>query len=155
MATGPFYIRVKCLQFPNAYRSLQAANVQVRQPVMYSGPVGSQSLNQRASWLMGRQVHGDALVSYCRLRPCEWRTPSVKWASFPLPLFWAWAGAGMPGPEYAHKCNMPLIANLPHTYRSGLSIQAVCTCRSPLACTMQSPALCPRGGWLNQVGLTE
>lgn len=140
---------------PNSYAILQAADLQVRQPVMYSGPVGSRALNQRASWPMGRQVRGDALVSYCRLRPCEWRTPSVKWASFPLPLFWAWAGAGMPGPEYAAKCNMPLIAALPHTYRSGLSVQACCTCVSPLACNMQSSALCPHGGWCNQVGVIK
>ena len=116
------FYRSKVPATPQWLHEPACSQLQVRQPVMYSGPVGSRSLNQRASWLMGRQVHGDALVSYCRLRPCEWRTPSVKWASFPLPLFWAWAGAGMPGPEYAHKCNMPLIATLPHTYRSGLSV---------------------------------
>ncbi len=46
-------------------------------------------LNLRASWLAGHPVRGDALLSKIRLRPHEWRQPSVRWGSYTLDLLQA------------------------------------------------------------------
>lgn len=43
-------------------------------------------LNLRASWLAGRPIRGDVLLSKIRLRPHQWGQPSVRWGSFTLDL---------------------------------------------------------------------
>lgn len=55
-----------------------------------------QGVNIRASLVAGKQVRGPALVSYVRMRPCEFKTPVVKWESFPLELMWRWTPELLP-----------------------------------------------------------
>lgn len=90
--------------------------MQMHQPVMYS-PYGSTLLNQRASLLAGKVVHGDALLSFTKIRPNEWRTPCMKWEPFTLAMYRAWLGSALPTAHYASTCSMPLLAALPPAYR--------------------------------------
>ena len=73
----------------------------------------------RASWLAGAPVHGPGLVTYSRLRMCQWMTPTLCFsASFTLPLFWAWVRGLLP--QVAHclaRGGHAHISRLPTTYR--------------------------------------
>lgn len=89
---------------------------QVHQPVLYSH-YDSCSLNQRAAWLAGGPVYGNALVAAVKLRPNEWRTPCMVWDSYNLPMFRGLLGQTLPSSLYAISCAMPLLATLPRTYR--------------------------------------
>ena len=73
-------------------------------------------LNLRASWLAGRPVRGDAVLSAVRLRPNEWGTPAVKYGSFSTTEYALWAAATLPAGQHGARVGMPLLACLPQLY---------------------------------------
>lgn len=73
----------------------------------------SAALNERASCILGKPVHGDLVLSNCRLRSNEQRMPVMIWGHFTLDQFWAWAGSLLPSAEYAASTKIPALARLP------------------------------------------
>ena len=71
-------------------------------------------LTEQAS---GMQVHGDALLTYCRLRPNEWGTPVVSRRSFTVGQFWMWVACFLPEFEYAVGRSQLMMARLPPAFR--------------------------------------
>ena len=63
------------------------------------------------------QVHGDALLTFCRVRPNEWKTPVLARRSFDLQQFWLWAACFTPEHDYLGKYVQPAFSRLPLTYR--------------------------------------
>ena len=78
-------------------------------------------------WLLVRQVHGDVLLGWCRMRANEWGTPVVSRRSFDLQQFWLWAACLVPEWEYANLRSQPLMARLPLSYRSFLLLHPYCS----------------------------
>lgn len=84
---------------------------------MFDGAPGS-AVNARASWLAGRPVHGDVLLSYTKIRHTRWLVPAVVASSdFTEEVFWQWLHGLLPEVEHVDRGAHSLISRLPHIYR--------------------------------------
>ena len=79
----------------------------INPPAMYTSTTQSTdptALNARASWLAGRPVFGNALLTYTKIRHCAWLVPAVVFSSdFTLELFWEWVHGLLPEVEHANR----------------------------------------------------
>ena len=79
----------------------------INPPAMYTSTTQSTdptALNARASWLAGRPVFGNALLTYTKIRHCAWLVPAVVFSSdFTLDLFWEWVHGLLPEVEHANR----------------------------------------------------
>ena len=90
-------------------------------PVMYSSTTqisDQSSFNPRASWLAGKPVHGDAFLTYTKVRHNGWLVPAVVFDSdFTLEVFWQWAHGLLPEVEFVNRASSALISRLPSVFR--------------------------------------
>ena len=122
-----------------------ACLLQVHQPVMYSQH-DSTVLNQRATLLSGRPVHGAALLSSVKMRPNEWRTPCMQWGlseqGHVLVLAWSPAAQQLlcllllhaSAGANAHLLQVSLVIQM-------LSIKVICRISCGLSSQMMSSAI--------------
>ena len=93
----------------------------IHPPAMYTSTTQStdaSSLNARASWLAGRPVHGNALLTYTKIRHTAWLVPAVVFSSdFTLDVYWEWVHGLLPELEYVNKGTNALVSRLPTVYR--------------------------------------
>ncbi|DBA85019.1 TPA: hypothetical protein ACH3X2_005752 [Trebouxia sp. C0005] len=90
-------------------------------PVMYSSTTQTStasSLNARASWLAGKAVHGDAFLTYTKIRHNGWLVPAVVVNSdFTLDVFWQWVHGLLPEVEHVNRAANALVSRLPAIFR--------------------------------------
>ena len=93
----------------------------IHPPVMYTSTTQSTdptALNARASWLTGRPVFGDALLTYTKIRHTAWLVPAVVFSSdFTLDVFWEWVHGLMPEVEHVNRGTNALVTRLPTVFR--------------------------------------
>ena len=90
-------------------------------PVMYSSTTQisePSTFNARASWLVGKPVHGNAYLTYTKIRHTGWLVPAVVFNSdFTLRLFWQWVHGLLPEVEYVNRAGSALVSRLPCVFR--------------------------------------
>ena len=90
-------------------------------PVMYSSMTqisDPSSFNGRASWLAGKPVHGNAYLTYTKIRHTGWLVPAVVFNSdFTLEVFWQWVHGLLPEVEYVNRAGSALVSRLPSVFR--------------------------------------
>lgn len=90
-------------------------------PVMYSSTnqISEPSIfNARASWLVGKPVHGNAYLTYTKIRHTGWLVPAVVFNSdFTLGVFWQWVHGLLPEVEYVNRAGSALVSRLPCVFR--------------------------------------
>lgn len=90
-------------------------------PTMYSSTTDTtdpSTFNARASWLAGKAVHGNAFLSYTKIRHTGWLVPAVVFNSdFTLEVFWPWVHGLLPEVEYVNKASSALVSRLPTVFR--------------------------------------
>lgn len=93
----------------------------INPPAMYTSTTQSTdptALNARASWLAGRPVFGNALLTYTKIRHCAWLVPAVVFSSdFTLELFWEWVHGLLPEVEHVNRGMNALVTRLPTVFR--------------------------------------
>lgn len=95
-------------------------------PVMYSSTTqisDPSNFNPRASWLAGKPVHGNAFLTYTKIRHTGWLVPAVVFNSdFTLEVFWQWMHGLLPEVEYVNRAGSALVSRLPSVFRSVIDI---------------------------------
>lgn len=90
-------------------------------PVMYTSTAQTSepsSFNARASWLVGKPVHGNAYLTYTKIRHTGWLVPAVVFNSdFTLRVFWQWVHGLLPEVEYVNRAGSALVSRLPCVFR--------------------------------------
>lgn len=90
-------------------------------PVMYSSTTQisePSTFNARASWLVGKPVHGNAYLTYTKIRHTGWLVPAVVFNSdFTLRVFWQWVHGLLPEVEYVNRAGSALVSRQPCVFR--------------------------------------
>ena len=93
----------------------------IQPPVMYTPTphaTAGAEVNARASWLAGKPVHGDAMLSYTKIRHTRWLVPAVVVSSdFTEEVFWQWVHGLLPEVEHVNKAGNSLVTRLPQIFR--------------------------------------
>ena len=85
------------------------------------------AINARASWLAGRPVHGDVLLSYTKIRHTRWLVPAVVASSdFTEEVYWQWLHGLLPEVDHVDRGAHSLISRLPKIYRCGRLVVGAC-----------------------------
>ena len=93
----------------------------IQPPVMYSKSHQASTnaaFNVRASWLAGRPVHGDVMLSYTKIRHTSWLVPAVFVSSdFTDEVFWQWVHGLLPEVDHVNRAGSSLVSRLPQSFR--------------------------------------
>ncbi|KAL3161025.1 hypothetical protein ABBQ38_009409 [Trebouxia sp. C0009 RCD-2024] len=129
-------------------------------PVMYSSTnqISEPSIfNARASWLVGKPVHGNAYLTYTKIRHTGWLVPAVVFNSdFTLGVFWQWVHGLLPEVEYVNRAGSALVSRLPCVFRHPKAwwgaeplklLSQLCT---PGLCAVEAPASIPESALATQ-----
>lgn len=119
------------LQSPRTHSSSALPSEAIQPPVMYtktSQNTPKAAINARASWLAGRLVHRDAILSYTKIRHTAWLVPAVVVSSeFTEEVFWQWLHGLLPEVEYANRAGNASVSRLPHIYRQACHMHGMTT----------------------------
>lgn len=93
----------------------------IQPPVMYSKThraLSNAAFNARASWLAGRPVCGDVMLSYTKIRHTSWVVPAVFVSSdFTEEVFWQWVHGLLPEVDHVNRAGSSLVSRLPQIFR--------------------------------------
>ncbi|KAL3162894.1 hypothetical protein ABBQ32_009341 [Trebouxia sp. C0010 RCD-2024] len=129
-------------------------------PVMYSSTTQisePSTFNARASWLVGKPVHGNAYLTYTKIRHTGWLVPAVVFNSdFTLRVFWQWVHGLLPEVEYVNRAGSALVSRQPCVFRHPKAwwgaeplkvLSELCT---PGLCAVEAPASIPESDLATQ-----